>query len=66
MKISWISLTLQKRIVENVMHLIFLNNHLIAWKESEYCMFSQDGTDNFGEIYEVSLKPGLQYSEFLS
>lgn len=30
MKISWISLTLQKRIVENVMHLIFLNNHLIA------------------------------------
>lgn len=29
-------------------------------------MFSQDGTVNFGEIYEVSLKPGLQYSEFLS
>lgn len=47
MKISWIGLGLQKWISENGMHLIFLNNHLTAWKESEYYMFSQDGTDNF-------------------
>lgn len=34
MRINWISLALQKRISENGMHLIVLNNHSIAWKES--------------------------------